>query len=377
MDFALSEERQEVQDLARKILGDLATNERLKELDARSEGFDPALWKQLAEANLLGVAVGESWGGSDLGFLTLCVLLQEIGRAVAPVPVLPSLALGALALERFASDAQKQQWLPGVVTGDVILSAALLEEGNDDATRPTVEARGDALSGVKICVPAAQLATRILVPARKADGSCGLWLLDPAADGVTLEDQKVTSKQPHARLVLENAPAERIGEADGAADSVAWLVDRATLATCIVQVGVSERALEMTSEYAQERVQFDRAIGSFQAVHQRAADAFIQLEAMRLTAWDAAWRLDAGLPAESAAASALAECIDASRLIGPSGVQILGGHGFMADYPVEKHMREARALGLLFGGFDAAVEESGREIVTHEAPLAIGLGGAV
>jgi alkylation response protein AidB-like acyl-CoA dehydrogenase len=362
MDFALSEERQEVQDLARKILGDLATNERLKELDARSEGFDPALWKQLAEANLLGVAVGESWGGSDLGFLTLCVLLQEIGRAVAPVPVLPSLALGALALERFASDAQKQQWLPGVVTGDVILTAALLEEGNDDATRPTVEARGDALSGVKICVPAAQLATRILVPAREADGSCGLWLVDPAADGVMLEDQKVTSKQPHARLVLENAPAERIGEADGAADSVAWLVDRATLATCIVQVGVSERALEMTSEYAQERVQFDRAIGSFQAVHQRAADAFIQLEAMRLTAWDAAWRIDAEEDASEPVAIAKYWAAAGGQFVGYAAQHLHGGIGIDVDYPLHRYYLWAKQNELTLGSAPVQLERLGAQL---------------
>jgi alkylation response protein AidB-like acyl-CoA dehydrogenase len=101
------------------------------------------------------------------------------------------------------------------------------------------------------------------------------------------------------------------------------------------------------------------------------------LDGARLLVHEAAWRLDAGLPADAAAASALAECIDASRSIGPNGVQILGGHGFMADYPVEKHMREARALGLLFGGFDAAVEESGQQICTSDAPLEIGIGEAL
>ena len=362
MDFALSEEQTEVRDLARQILGDLATNERLKELDARGEGFDRDLWKQLAEANLLGVAVAEAHGGNGMGFQTLCVLLEEIGRAVAPVPVVPSLALGALALERFGSDAQKQQWLPGVVNGDVILTAALLEEGNDDATRPTLEARGGALSGVKICVPAAQLATRILVPAREAEGGVALYLLDPGTSGVTIEDQRVTSKQPHARLTLENAAAERIGEAERGAEILDWLVQRATLALCIVQVGVSDRALEMTAEYARQRVQFDRPIGSFQAVHQRAADALIQLEAMRMTAWDAAWRLEADENAAEPVAIAKYWAAAGGQFVGYAAQHLHGGIGIDVDYPLHRYYLWAKQNELTLGSAPIHLERLGAQL---------------
>jgi alkylation response protein AidB-like acyl-CoA dehydrogenase len=362
MDFALSEERQEVRDLARQILGDLASNDRLKELDARGEGFDPELWKQLAQANLLGVAVGEAYGGSGMGFLTLCVLLEEVGRAVAPVPALPSLALGALALERFADEGQKQKWLPGVVSGEVILSAALLEEGNDDPTRPTVEARGGALSGVKVCVPAATLAARILVPARDAGGDVGLYLLDPRAAGVTLEEQRVTSKQPHARLVLENAPAERVGADGQGAEILEWLDQRATAAVCMVQVGVSERALEMTSEYARERVQFDRPIGSFQAVHQRAADAFIQLEAMRLTALDAAWRLDAGEDAGEPVAIAKYWAASGGQFVGYAAQHLHGGIGIDVDYPLHRYYLWAKQNELALGSAPIQLERIGARL---------------
>lgn len=362
MEFAHSEERQEVRNLARQILGDLATNDRLKELDARNEGFDEVLWKQLAEANLLGVAVDEAYGGNGMGLLTLCVLLQEIGRAVAPVPAVPSLVLGALALERFGDEGQKQKWLPGVVSGEVILTAALHEEGNDDATRPTVEARGGALSGVKTCVPAAQLATRILVPAREAEGGFGLYLLDPQAAGVTIEDQRVTSKQPHVRIVLENAAAERIGAAERGAEMLEWLVQRATLALCIVQVGVSERALEMTSEYAQERVQFDRPIGSFQAVHQRAADAFIQLEAMRLTAWDAAWRLDADEDASEPVAIAKYWAAAGGQFVGFAAQHLHGGIGIDVDYPLHRYYLWAKQNELALGSAPIQLERLGARL---------------
>jgi alkylation response protein AidB-like acyl-CoA dehydrogenase len=148
---------------------------------------------------------------------------------------------------------------------------------------------------------------------------------------------------------------------------------RARLYVASLLLGVLRAACDYSREYAKERRAFGKPIAHHQALAFLITDMQMALDGARLLVHEAAWRLDAGLSAESAAASAFAECIDASRLIGPNGVQILGGHGFMADYPVEKHMREARALGLLFGGFDAAVEESGRQLITHESPLAIGL----
>ena len=152
---------------------------------------------------------------------------------------------------------------------------------------------------------------------------------------------------------------------------------RARLYVASLLLGVMRAACDFSREYAKERKAFGKPIGHHQALAFLMADMQMALDGARLLVHDAAWRVDQGLACESAAASAYAECIDASRLIGPSGVQILGGHGFMADYPVEKHMREGRALGLLFGGFDAAVEEAGRLVCASDSPLEIGRGGAV
>ena len=152
---------------------------------------------------------------------------------------------------------------------------------------------------------------------------------------------------------------------------------RARLYVASLVLGVLRAACDFSREYAKERRAFGKPIAHHQALAFLITDMQLALDGSRLLVHEAAWRLDSGHPAESTAASALAECIDASRLIGPGGVQILGGHGFMADYPVEKHMREARALGLLFGGFDAAVEESGRQLCMSDTPLEIGLGEAL
>ena len=177
-----------------------------------------------------------------------------------------------------------------------------------------------------------------------------------------------------ARLRLESAPvAARFANPDGAARARA----RARLHTASLLLGVLAATCSFSADYAQERQAFGRPIAHHQALAFLITDMRIALDAARLVVHEAAWRVDQGLPCETEAASAWAECIEIARTLGPNGVQILGGHGFMADYPVEKHMREARALSLLHGGFDAAIEDAGRALVATETPLALGQEGAL
>ena len=373
MDFSLSEEQTEVRDLARRILEDLVTNERLKQIEAADEPLDREVWKELARANLLGVAVDEAYGGSGLGYFTLCVLLEEIGRAVAPLPALPCLALGALPLQRFGSDAQKRRWLPGVVAGDVILSAGLEEEGATDPTQPSATARRDGdlwrLDGCKICVPAASLAQRIVVAARCGEDAVGVFLLDPEADGVTLERQRVTSRQPHSLVSMEGAvvaPDDVLGDPAAGGEIVAWLAERAAVATCAVQVGVSDRALRMTADYTTQRIQFERPIGSFQAVHMRAADAYIQLQGMRLTLWDAASRLDAEQPASDAVAVAKYWAAEGGQFVGYAAQHLHGGIGIDVDYPLHRYYLWAKQNELALGSAPVQLARIGERLAAGD-----------
>ena len=169
MDFSLSEEQLALKDLARQILEDQLTPDRLREIERDPEWFDRKLWGDLAQANLLGLAIPEAFGGMGFGFLELSLLMEEIGRTVAPVPALAALVLGALPIVEFGSDAQKQRLLPGVASGEKILTAALVEEGSSDPTPALTRARQDGngwrIDGSKSCVPAAHLAERVLIPA--------------------------------------------------------------------------------------------------------------------------------------------------------------------------------------------------------------------
>ncbi len=210
MNFSYSEDQEALRELARKILSERASHERLVEIEASEDGIDHELWRELARANLVGACLPGTHGGMDLGIVELCALLEEVGRHVAPVPLFPTVVLAALPIAVFGSEAQQQAWLPGVVAGDTILSAALEEPNAADPRQPATAAEPDGagfrLFGTKLCVPVATNAARILVPARIGADGIGLFLLDPDSSGVRLERQRATNRDPVFTLHLEGAP---------------------------------------------------------------------------------------------------------------------------------------------------------------------------
>ncbi len=365
MDFALNEEQEAVRDLAKQILDGHVTQERLKEIEAGAQPVDRRLWAELARANLLGIGLPEDVGGSGLGFLELFLLLEQIGRTVAPVPVLPTLVLGALPIAAYGTADQRKRYLPPVAAGDLVLTAALAEVGAEP-TRPVTTARRDGavwrLDGVKVCVPAAHVAGRVLTPARTGEDTVGLFLLDPTGDGVRADDQRTTSGQPEQRLELAGArvPAEDVlGDPEAAGPVLDWLLERATVAYCAVAVGVCEEAVRLTAEYTKTREQFDRPIASFQAVGQRAADAYIDTEAVRLTAVHAAWRLASGLPATEQVAVAKFWAADGGQRVVHAAQHLHGGMGVDRDYPLHRYFLWAKQLELTLGGATAQLRQLG------------------
>jgi alkylation response protein AidB-like acyl-CoA dehydrogenase len=373
MDFSYSEEQSALRELARKILEEQATPERIREIERGEERLDLALWRELAKANLLGAALPERFGGSGYGFFELCLLLEELGRVVAPIPAWPTLVLGALPLAEFGTEEQRRRWLPGVAAGELVLSGALSEPENDDALRPTTrvvaDAGGHRLTGTKICVPAAHAAARVLVPARTSGGGVQLFLVDPRAEGVRLEAQVATSRELQARVTLDGVrvqEADRLGSLEDASAVLEWILARATTALCAIQLGVADRVLRMTARYTSERQQFDRPIGSFQAVHQRAADAFIDVEAMRLTLWQAASRLARGEPAPAEVAVAKFWAAEAGHRVAYAAQHLHGGIGVDVDYPVHRYYLWARQIELTLGSAAPQLETLGRLLA--EAP---------
>jgi alkylation response protein AidB-like acyl-CoA dehydrogenase len=241
-----------------------------------------------------------------------------------------------------------------VIAGETFVTAALQEPDNADALAPAAEASRDGagwrISGRKTCVPAAFVAERILVPAKTGDG-VRLFLVDPRASGVAIEKQIVTNREIQGFVALDGArvAADDVLDAAKGAAALQWLVERATAALCAMQVGVAERALRITAGYGAERQQFDRPIGSFQAFHQRAADAYVELETLRLTSWQAAYLLAQQETAPDAVAIAKFLAGEAGHVVTYAAEHLHGGIGADVDYPVHRYYLWSRQIELTLG----------------------------
>jgi alkylation response protein AidB-like acyl-CoA dehydrogenase len=356
MDFTFSEDQETLAKVARQLFERRATPERLTELEAGDVRYDAALWNELASADLLGIALPAAVGGSGAGFLELGVLLAEVGYSVAPVPVYPTLVLGADPIARFGTTEQQQRHLPEVVAGQRILTAGLSEPGRSDPGVPGTTARRDGngwrLDGAKELVPAAQLADAVLIPAAVDGGDVGLFLLETTAAGVDVRPVTTTNGEPHADVFLDGANVsadDRLGSPGSGAEMIQSLQARALAGLCTIQLGVVERALRLAAAYTTQREQFGRPIGSFQAVQQRMADAFIDVEAIRWTTWHAAWLLGQGRPADREARVAKFWAAEAGARVAATAQQVHGGIGIDTSYPLFRYFLWAKHNELALG----------------------------
>jgi hypothetical protein len=363
MDFEYNETQTAVSQLSKKIFKARVTPDALKKLDATEERFAAPLWKDLAQAGLLGTALPDDVGGSDGGFLELCALLVEAGSAIAPLPLWQTLLCGALPIDEFGSDEQRQELLTGVVTGKTILTAAFAEDGNADPAAPTTTASeaGGAwtVTGAKAHVPATHIAHRVLLTAKTGDDTIGVFLVDPKADGVTLEGQTTTTGEPEHYMNLDGVAAEPLGDPTGGAAILDWLMPRAVVGLCALELGVAKRVLVMTAKYTAERTQFDRPIATFQAVGQRAADAYIDVESVKLTMWEAAWRLSQGLPAAQQVAIAKFWAAEGGHRVAFAAQHLHAGIGYDLDYPLARYYMMSKKLELTLGSANAHLAELG------------------
>ena len=368
MDFNISEELQSVQQLAQQILGDFTEVDKLKIVEQQSERFDRALWQALADAGLLGLDIEENQGGMGMGFYSLSTLCEEVGRTVAPVPVVPVLVSAAGTLRRFGSDSQKDQWLTGIASGSTLVSAALEEYNNDDPASPGSTAQkmegGYSFSGTKICVSNASSAARILLSAR-ANEELVVALVDPKAAGVSLNPQIVTSGETRHELVMDKVqvPAEDIVATGGdALAAMEWAQQATRTALAAMALGICDKMMRITGQYTSEREQFGRAIATFQAVSHRVADCFIDIECLRLVTQQAASLIDQGRPAGDAVLMAKIWCGDVTHRVSQASQHCHGGTGVDRDYQLFRYCLAARQIELTAGGSAQLTSELGRGI---------------
>jgi alkylation response protein AidB-like acyl-CoA dehydrogenase len=297
----------------------------------------------------------------------LCAVLEEQGRHTAPVPLFATAVLGALPLAEFGTPEQRERWLRPVAEREGVLSAALVEYASSEPGAPRTRAVQTGgvwrLDGEKHCVPAADRAGAILVPARTSSG-VAVFVVDPNADGVSLEPQVATHREPQWRMQLSGAAAEGVLGAPGQGEAiVAWTCDRAALALAAIQTGVAEEATQRTARYIAERKQFGKAIATFQGVSLRAADAWIDVEALRGVVMQAAWQVAAGRPASAAIATAKWWAAVAGSRVVHTAQHLHGGIGSDIEYPIHRFFLWSKQNELLFGGAREQAARLGAQLV--------------
>jgi alkylation response protein AidB-like acyl-CoA dehydrogenase len=366
MDFSYSEEQLEVRALAEKILSDQTQPEQLKTSEQSSQGFDEKLWRDLAQAGILGVSINKSHGGMGFGYETLCLVIEEVGRTVAPLPFIPTLVSAAATLQRFADEDIQSTYLPDVVRGDCILSAAMVEPANEVLGKPHTKAsktdNGWLLNGVKHLVPFAHVAKRILLTAQSDEGLIAV-LLDPKAPGVTLNRQRVTANEPQFELLLDNAMvSEVVAQQDDAQALAKWAHESTAAAYCAMAVGLCDKMMRMTASYTSERHQFGVPIATFQAVGHRAADCFIDIECLRLASQQAISRLDHNVNASEAVKIAKIWAGDVTHRVSQASQHLHGGIGVDRDYPLFRYCLWARQIELSHGSSASLLGSLGEDI---------------
>jgi acyl-CoA dehydrogenase len=377
MDFTFDEEQRAIQESADGIFAGLVTPDRVQAVEASEDRVDRELWAELARAELLGLIVPEAFGGGGYGMVELALILEGQGRSVAPVPLWATLALGAMPIAEFGSDALSGRVLPGVVAGDTILTAALADVAGDIAVggpgRPSVAAvraeDGVVLSGTAFAVPYAHVADRVVIPASR-DGGVVVAVVDPTATGVTVERTVTTNREIHPHLHLDGVAVagEDLlagGEPSHGHEVVSWILNRAWTGLCALQVGVTEAAVSQTATYLNNRQQFDRPLSTFQGTMLKAADAAIDTESIRVTMWQAAWRLDNGLDADVAVSVASWFAAEAGQRAVFATQHLHGGMGADISYPIHRYFLWGKQIELLLGPPSGQLARLGRQLVAE------------
>ena len=356
MNFDFSDDQKMLKDQARKFLTEKCTPKVVRNILEGDQPYDKALWKQIAEMGWLGTAVPEEFGGLGLGYLELCVIAEELGRVVAPVPFASSVYLATEALLLAGSDAQKKKYLPGLASGELIGTFAISEGAQPPSPRSVKASfKGGKLDGTKVPVPDGDVADFAVVLAKSGDGagerSLSLAIVDLKSAGVNRRVvNTVDPSRSQAELVFKGSSADVLGGAGEGWELTKRILDRAAILMSFEQVGGADACLQMAKDYAMNRYAFGRQIASFQAIKHKLADMYVLNELARSNAYFGAWALSTNaseLP--EAAAGARVSAIDAFHNAAKENIQTHGGMGFTWELDCHLYYRRAKNLGLALG----------------------------
>jgi alkylation response protein AidB-like acyl-CoA dehydrogenase len=371
MQLALSEEQEMLRTMARDFLSDKLPKTAVKEIEESEAGYSAEMWREMAGLGWMGLAFPDKYGGSDMSFLDLAVLLEEMGRACLPGPYFSSVVLSGFTILDTGSEEQKAEYLPKIASGEKIFTLALTEpsasyEADGIETKAVAEGDNYVISGTKLFVPDANIADYMLVVA-KTDKGFTIFIVDAKSAGISHTVLQTIAGDKLCEVVFNKVKVPKdniLGEADKGWEEVERIIQRAAVAKCCEMVGCIQQALDMTVEYSKDRKQYGKPIGSFQVIQHYCADMATDVDGTRLSAYKAAWMLSEGLPCKLEVSIAKAWAGEACQRVMALAHQIHGAIGVTIDHDLQYYTRRAKAAEVTFG--DARFH---REVVAQEMGL--------
>lgn len=377
MDLDLSEEQQLLRDMVRGVCAEHASLKVVRAMEDHPTGYTPEFWSKLCELGLSGILLPEAHGGAGQSMVEAAILYEELGRALSPSPHFPSCVLGAGALLAAGSRTQQEEWLPKIASGEAILTPAWLEPRRGFGARGVqlrAEPHGSdfVLTGTKEHVPFASTAARLLVLARSAaaEEAIDLFLVDPADPGVAMEQRRSLAGDTQYRVALSGVrvPASaRVGSAGSGWRTWTRVMLDGIILLAAQAMGGAERALEITVEYAKERVQFEKPLGAFQAISHYLADATTLIDGGKTLAYEAAWARAGGRPVDRLAPMAKLFACQTFRDVTAMCQQVFGGYGFTIEYDIQLYFRRAKQLQMTWWDARMLEEQIAASVLDGEA----------
>jgi len=373
MDLSLSEEQEMLRKSAREFLDRECPKKLVREMEQDEKGYSPELWKKMAELGWMGLVFPEEYGGTG-SFLSLIILLEEMGRALLPGPFVSTVVCSGLPILHYGTEEQKRNLLLPIVQGELIMTLAVTEpetqfgevlsQAKEPETKAVRDGNNYTISGIKLFVPDAHVANWLLCLARTGKG-VSLFLIDSKSQGIKCDLLKTMASDKQCEVTLDNVrvPATNIMGGIGKGWEIVERIGQwAALANCALILGGLEQVLEATVSYAKQRVQFERLIGSFQAIQHKCADMLIDVDGARFLTYEAAWKLSQNLPAGKESSMAKAWTSDASRKVCLEAIRVHGGVGISVDHDMQLYFRRAKAMEITWGNGDFHREIVARSI---------------
>ena len=369
MELSLTKEQEMLKDVARSFLEKECPRELVRRMEEDERGYSPELWKKMAELGWMGLPFPEEYGGTGGDFVDLVILIGEMGRVLLPAPFIPTVVSGGISVFKYGSETQKKEILPKISSGELITTFAFTEPSlslEEEKLETRAERVGEnfSLRGTKLFVQDAHVSDLILCPARTEEGTA-LFMLGNPREGLKITPLKMLSGEKYCEVILEGVPASEkdvlgeIGEGWGITEASRLFT---TTALCAYVNGAARKVLEMSVEYAKERVQFGRQIGSFQAVAHKCSDMVIAIDASDYLTWRASWKLAKDMPARMDVSMAKAWVSDVLKRVWMEGIRVHGGVAIMEDHDMPLYFRRGKIWELFLGDGDYHWEVVAREL---------------